>query len=225
VAGVCIRRSAPLSFRYQISDHVKQPFGHSPASLPMTEARLGGCGPVVVRAGSHLGGDPDVRTGSDPAGRPPWARLGHRQRPRGSFGVRAPCRVPRRAPQPRHGERRRLSESAATRPPTRLPGSVCVPLARPQAPPHPREPPLGEPQPPPVVPISSLHPNEAGVPAAMAPSRRGLRGAGIPVGCAVLYQVSSDGGHVLRGRRQLKRGRLVSTSVVDLGEASRGWRT
>jgi hypothetical protein len=82
---------------------------------------LGGCGPVVVRAGSHLGGDPDVRTGSDPAGRPPWARLGHRQRPRGSFGVRAPCRVPRRAPQPRHGERRRLSESAATRPPTAAP--------------------------------------------------------------------------------------------------------
>jgi hypothetical protein len=50
----------------------------------MTEARLGGCGPVVVRAGPHLGGGPDFQTGSDPAGRSPWARFGHRQRPRGS---------------------------------------------------------------------------------------------------------------------------------------------
>src|ERR1700728_514565 len=49
----------------------------------MTEARLGGCGPVIVRAGPHLGGGPDFMAGSDPAGRPLRARLGHRQRPQG----------------------------------------------------------------------------------------------------------------------------------------------
>jgi len=38
---------------------------------------------VIVRAGPHLGGGPDFMAGSDPAGRPPRARLGHRQRPRG----------------------------------------------------------------------------------------------------------------------------------------------
>src|SRR5258708_34774297 len=76
----------------------------------MTEARLGGCGPVIVRAGSHLGGDPDVRTGSDPAGRPPWARLGHRQRPRGSFGVPAPFSgVLTECPGPALSSRLRLS--------------------------------------------------------------------------------------------------------------------
>jgi len=49
----------------------------------MTEARLGGCGPVNVRAGPHLGGGPDFETGSDPAGpapvgasRPPPAPAG-----------------------------------------------------------------------------------------------------------------------------------------------------
>ena len=46
-------------------------------------ARLGGCGPVIVRAGPHLGGGPDFMAGSDPAGRPLRARLGHRQRPQG----------------------------------------------------------------------------------------------------------------------------------------------
>src|ERR1700722_16626923 len=49
----------------------------------MTEARLGGCGPVIVRGGPHLGGGPDFMAGSDPAGRPLRARLGHRQRPQG----------------------------------------------------------------------------------------------------------------------------------------------
>src|SRR3984885_10435882 len=49
----------------------------------MTEARLGGCGPVIVRAGPHLGGGPDFMAGSDPAGRPLRARLGHRQSPQG----------------------------------------------------------------------------------------------------------------------------------------------
>lgn len=83
VGGVRERRPTSLSFRYKISDHVKQPSGHSLASLHMTEARLGGCGPVNVRAGPHLGGGPDFRTGSDPAGRPPRARFGHRQRLRG----------------------------------------------------------------------------------------------------------------------------------------------
>jgi len=83
LAGVCEWYEASLPFRYQVSDHVKQPSGHPLASLPMTEARLGGCGPVNVRAGPHLGGGPDFRTGSDPAGRPPRARFGHRQRLRG----------------------------------------------------------------------------------------------------------------------------------------------
>lgn len=83
VAGVCEWKPPSLSFRYQISDHARQPCGHSLASLHMTEARLGGCGPVNVRAGPHLGGGPDFRTGSDPAGRPPRARFGHRQRLRG----------------------------------------------------------------------------------------------------------------------------------------------
>lgn len=69
---------------YQKSSHKEQPFGCSPASLSMTEARLGGCGPVNVRAGPHLGGGPDFEeAGSDPAGPPSWARFGHRQRLRG----------------------------------------------------------------------------------------------------------------------------------------------
>ena len=46
---------------YQKSSHKEQPFGCSPASLSMTEARLGGCGPVNVRAGPHLGGGPDFK--------------------------------------------------------------------------------------------------------------------------------------------------------------------
>jgi hypothetical protein len=93
---------------------------------------LGGCGPVVVRAGSHLGGDPDVRTGSDPAGRPPRARLGHRQRPRGSFGVRAPCRVPRRVagyPVERPSPAMANVAGSASRPPRGLPRGSLAPCA------------------------------------------------------------------------------------------------
>ena len=107
VAGVCGRREVSLPFRYQISDHVKQPWRHSLASLPMTEARLGGCGPVNVRAGPHLGGGPDIRTGSDPAGRPPRARFGHRQRLRGPslFWAVVASRAPR--PRPPGGSRSR----------------------------------------------------------------------------------------------------------------------
>lgn len=66
----------------------------------MTEARLGGCGPVIVRAGPHLGGGPDFRTGSDPAGRPPWARFGHRQCPRGSSSLSRFAAHPQAAPPP-----------------------------------------------------------------------------------------------------------------------------
>ena len=57
---------------------------YSPASYLVTGSRLGGCALVaVMRTGPHLGGGPGVKTGPDPAGRPPWAHFGHRQRPRG----------------------------------------------------------------------------------------------------------------------------------------------
>lgn len=53
--------TCPLLNLYQKSSHKEQPFGCSLASLFMTEARLGGCGPVNVRAGPHLGGGPDLK--------------------------------------------------------------------------------------------------------------------------------------------------------------------
>jgi hypothetical protein len=69
----------------KIHANCEQPSAYSQASFQVTEARFGGLRPSRRdRAGPHLGGGPDIRTGSDPAGRPPWARLGHRQRSRGS---------------------------------------------------------------------------------------------------------------------------------------------
>jgi hypothetical protein len=53
--------TCPLLNLYQKSSHKEQPSGCSLASLFMTEARLGGCGPVNVRAGPHLGGGPGLK--------------------------------------------------------------------------------------------------------------------------------------------------------------------
>jgi hypothetical protein len=68
-------QAASLSESYENISHREQLFGCSQASLPMTEARLGGCGPVNVRAGPHLGGGPDCeRPAPTLPVRPSWAR-------------------------------------------------------------------------------------------------------------------------------------------------------
>ena len=74
----------------------------------MTEASPGGLRPQSSRAGPHLGGGPDIWTGSDPAGPTPAGVFGHRHRPRGSSSPPPrsppdPSRAPSQSPCQSHG--------------------------------------------------------------------------------------------------------------------------